>query len=166
MRSLLKFFGSASPDKPASAAADAARARRAAQPQRPSPRRDPTQEYDVLAKHRQTDWTKVRSPARPTDQKLTEQAAGWAVTLPPRMRPIELLRQYPRVANRVALCWKDRLLMSALFDDLLMDKRGGRKGFPPEVAAELKRLHQFHCSLTGAGSHDPWAANSLAVGDR
>jgi hypothetical protein len=176
MRSLLKLFGSASTDRPAGSAAEAARARRsaaAAQPPKPpthplSPLQ-PMSPTHPLTPSGTRDWSQVRSPERTHDQALTELAKTWAASLPPRVRPVNLLELYPRVANRVALCWSDAVLMASLFEDLLMDKRGGRKGFPPLVATELKRLQQHHQNTTGSGSsksHDPWAANSLAISDR
>ena len=37
----------------------------------------------------------------------------------------------------------DGALTERLFEDLLIDKRGGRQGFPREVAAELMRLRSL-----------------------
>ncbi len=35
-------------------------------------------------------------------------------------------------------------LAGALLEDLLVDHRGGRRGFPRAIVAELRRLQQFH----------------------
>lgn len=51
---------------------------------------------------------------------------------------------YPRVVNRLALCWNDAALTDRLLDDLLIGRRGKRKGFPGPVAEELLRLRRFH----------------------
>ena len=59
-----------------------------------------------------------------------------------------LLERYPHVANRLALCWADKALANRLFEDLLVDKRGGRKGFPSTVRAELLQLHwEMHAQV-------------------
>jgi hypothetical protein len=171
MRRLLKFLGTPSSDRHTTPAAEAARARRsaAAVPPRPLSLLSPLTPARPQTPTGEADWSKVRSPQRAHDQALTELAAQWAAGLPPLVRPVNLLHQYARVANRIALCWTDPVLMAALFDDLLMDKRGGRKGFPPPVALELKRLQQHHHNIHGAGSgdgHDPWASNALAISDR
>jgi hypothetical protein len=44
----------------------------------------------------------------------------------------------------MAAVWEDPEQTEALFDELLIDHRGGRHGFPPLVAGELMRLHHFH----------------------
>ena len=59
-------------------------------------------------------------------------------------RPLELCNAYPRVANRIAQCWDDLAVTEAVLDDLLVDHRGGRKGFPAQIAVELLRLQSFH----------------------
>jgi hypothetical protein len=55
-----------------------------------------------------------------------------------------LPERYPRVANRLALCWSDKVLTRRLFEELLTDQRGGRRGFPPPVRDELLRLRLAH----------------------
>ena len=37
-----------------------------------------------------------------------------------------------------------KALIDRLFEDLLIDKRGGRKGFPPPVRAELLNLRKSY----------------------
>ena len=60
------------------------------------------------------------------------------------MRPLELCNVYPRIANRLARCWGDVAQTHEVFNDLLVDRRGGRKGFPSPIASELLRLQAFH----------------------
>lgn len=74
------------------------------------------------------------------DQTLTSLAASWLYSLPGDVRPTALCDRYPRIANRLALCWADPVLTARILDDLLNDKRGGRKGFPGDVAKELSCL--------------------------
>ena len=68
----------------------------------------------------------------------------WLRRLPVSVRPQELCSAYPRVANRIALCWDDLTLVDVVFNELLLDRRGGRAGFPSVVASELLRLHALH----------------------
>lgn len=60
--------------------------------------------------------------------------------MPAAIRPVELCLQYPRIANRLALAWLDTVLAKRVLEDVLADRRGGRRGFPEEVADELSRL--------------------------
>ena len=66
----------------------------------------------------------------------------WFEALPPEVRPCALMRQFPRIANLIAAAWEDLVLFEVCMDSLLTDKRGGRKGFPSDVIAELSALDQ------------------------
>jgi hypothetical protein len=92
----------------------------------------------------QTDWSRLRRQQRREDQVLSGSTYAWLKTLPYAVRPIELCSRYPRVGNRLALCWSDPAQTERLFDDLLLDRRGKRKGFPSSVAEELVHLCRFH----------------------
>ncbi len=85
-----------------------------------------------------------RNPPRENDRLLSKAARLWVRSLPARLRPLALCSGYARIANRLAVVWDDPLQTEALFDDMLIDHRGGRRGFPPLVATELMRLHHFH----------------------
>jgi hypothetical protein len=88
-----------------------------------------------------TDWTSVRK-ARPAEYMLplTEK---WFDAFPADKAPCALVSQYPRVANMIAVQWRDRRGAPELFDDLLTDKRGGRAGFPPAVRRDLMMLQEY-----------------------
>jgi hypothetical protein len=91
-------------------------------------------------------------------ERLTSSASRWAESLPGRLQPVALCRDYPRVANRLALCWDDPVLADSVFTDLLVDTRGGRKGFPNAVMSDLLRLHGLHERRFAAASMPPtWA---------
>src|SRR5262245_21197003 len=77
------------------------------------------------------DWSKVRR-ARPLDQLLPS-TAEWARRLPEAIKAPNLVSRYPRVANRLAFAWQDPRAVDDVFDDVLIDRRGGRQGFPPDV---------------------------------
>src|SRR5512135_96879 len=82
---------------------------------------------------------KVRRKSAPANVPLPR-TLKWADELPPRVRPVALMRQFPRIANLIAANWDDLVQLEIYMDSLLTDKRGGRKGFPSEVTAELGAL--------------------------
>ncbi len=86
----------------------------------------------------------LRRPPRHSDEALTGTTRAWLRRLPPGCRPMRLAAQFPRVANGLAWCWADAAKSGALLEDLLVDHRGGRRGFPRAIVAELRRLQQFH----------------------
>ncbi len=90
------------------------------------------------------DWHRVRRPELARDSALTGTTRRWLQRLPARRRPYRLCTAYPRVANRVAWVWPDEILTSRLLDELLVDRRGGRAGFPRWVTRELRRLQEFN----------------------
>jgi hypothetical protein len=68
---------------------------------------------------------------------------AWFENLPPSARPSALMRQFPRIANFIAAAWDDLVQFEIYVDSLLNDKRGGRKGFPSDVIAELGTLDTY-----------------------
>jgi len=94
-------------------------------------------------------WELLRSRAALRDQTLTTLAMAWRDSLPAELQPRALCERYPRIANRLALCWSDPVLTDAVMRDLLTPRRGGRKGFPKEVRIELMALQ----AATGQHAH-------------
>ena len=86
----------------------------------------------------------ARSRLSAQSETLSSEAHAWVRQLPVPARPLELCNVYPRVANRIARYWNDLAMTDAVFDDLQVDHRGGRKGFPAPVAVELVRLQALH----------------------
>jgi hypothetical protein len=101
--------------------------------------------FERASSNREAAMHLLRSPANPRDKILSSLALAWRDRLAPPVRPIHLCECYPRVANRLALCWGDPVLTELLFKDLLNDRRGMqlRKGFPPLVQRELLALHRL-----------------------
>lgn len=68
----------------------------------------------------------------------------WMDMLPAAMRPYKLLSQHEDIVKRIVLLWNgDEAALLHYLEGLLVDKRGGRKGFPVDVAAELLRLNRL-----------------------
>lgn len=72
---------------------------------------------------------------------LLPAAARWSAALPVEARPELLLELFPAVANKLALAWPEPTQARRLLDELLIDRRGDRSGFPSTVVGELLRLH-------------------------
>ena len=86
-------------------------------------------------------WELVRDPPKASDMALSRLAEKWRADLVENLRPAALCQRFPRIANRLALTWADQVLAKRVLDELVMDKRGHRQGFPKAVADELARLH-------------------------
>ena len=90
-------------------------------------------------------WAEKRA-ASPTEP-LSDEAAAWIAELPASVQPRQLALRYARLANRLAKAWKEPHKCERLLDDLMMDRRGGRKGFPLQVANELATLRDHYFKL-------------------
>ncbi|WP_420992233.1 hypothetical protein ACKI2N_030840 [Cupriavidus sp. 30B13] len=91
----------------------------------------------------QPDWPAMRRPEGAEAQVLTSTALKWLASLPPEARPLELCRGYARIGNQMAALAATPSVLSAYLADLLIDRRGGRQGFPGGIALELSRLQEY-----------------------
>lgn len=57
--------------------------------------------------------------------------------------PHALEQKYERILGKIDELW-GKPDIDAYLSDLLLDKRGGRKGFPSDVLADIMRLSQYH----------------------
>lgn len=92
------------------------------------------------------DSTEPILPSRPfaPGQPLDARAQRLLDSLPVEHRLDVLRRHYPHVVNRLAADWHLPRRMPAVFDELLLDARGLRDGFPFEAALELMQLHEYY----------------------
>jgi hypothetical protein len=105
---------------------------------------------------RKEDWTLNRAPAAAESDELTGATFTWLSQLPKEKRPNALARQFPHVANKLAALWKLPLHCELYLDDLVLDLRGGRRGFPPEVAAEITALKAYFTTEVAPVRYDVW----------
>ena len=96
-------------------------------------------------------YKRTRTPKEP----LLDVTRMWLASLPQDVRPMELARQFPRIANRLRHLWKRVARCEEYLDALLVDRRGTRKGFPPKIAQELEALREYHVLLYPSGC-SPW----------
>jgi hypothetical protein len=98
-----------------------------------------------------------RKPPSLYDRSLNAAAVKWMRELPFAVRPREASMRFPRIVNRLARFWESPATIQEIFDDLLVDRRPGRKGFPPEVRAEFEALRDFSRTGRDPGSDDIWS---------
>jgi hypothetical protein len=75
-------------------------------------------------------------------ESLLPASVLWLKSLPPEVQPNALIAKYGRIVNLLAQQWNDYNACSAYFDDLLVGRRGNRRGFPPEVHQDLRKLRE------------------------
>ena len=80
-------------------------------------------------------------------EPLSDEAAAWMAALPESVKPRQLALRYARLANRLCALWNDPAACERLLDELMMDRRGGRQGFPLAVANELATLRDHYFKL-------------------
>ena len=90
-------------------------------------------------------WSRYRR-ASPADTLLPA-TAYWMATLPFEFRPASIADAFPRIANALASMWARPDAFASYMNDLLVDKRGGRSGFPIRVLRELHALRAYHAAL-------------------
>ena len=71
----------------------------------------------------------------------------WISELPVTVRPLALARKFPRIANSIAELWRRVARCEEYLDTLVVDQRGDRSGFPPDVAQELTALRNYYTEL-------------------
>ncbi|TMH08550.1 MAG: hypothetical protein E6H58_13270 [Betaproteobacteria bacterium] len=92
-------------------------------------------------------WEQRRRKSVATDKALTGGSLDWIMGMPPELRPAVLADRYPRVVNMVAAAWTDVERCITTLDELIVDHRGGRKGFSVEVDSELRALRRYRIAL-------------------
>src|SRR5262245_33775606 len=95
-------------------------------------------------------WEERRRKPLASDRALTGPTIDWLIALPAVMRPKTLCEKFPRIVNHIAETWEDHARTADALGRLLVDERGGRHGFPPEIQNEIRRL-QLYAQQLAAG---------------
>ena len=90
------------------------------------------------------DWAHSRAPAVDDDRVMQSHTHAWLRSIPNGAHPKQLCRHYPRIANRIAVNWQHLHVVDRMLTELMVDKRGDRKGFPPRIRQEIERLYGYH----------------------
>jgi len=102
------------------------------------------------------DPARHRQPESPYDRNLNRSTIAWLNELPRPLVPVTLASEFPRITNRLSRFWDSPKMMEECFRELLVDKRGRRKGFPKKVLDELHMLAQYYRSLHEHAETDRW----------
>jgi|SRR4030095_4172912 hypothetical protein len=78
---------------------------------------------------------------------LFPQTAIWIASLPKQVRPNALVSQFARIANLICAAWGEPTACRKYLAELLVDERGGRKGFPMAVLREIRVLQAYHAHV-------------------
>jgi hypothetical protein len=92
-------------------------------------------------------WARVRRKTLATDRALTGRSMKWLAELPEDMRPVITMQRYARVINVIVDAWPSADDRDEVFENLLNDRRKGRRGFPIDVERELSALCLFASML-------------------
>jgi hypothetical protein len=74
------------------------------------------------------------------ERALSSETIRWLLSLPAPLRPHALCKRYPRVGNTIAQAWPKADTRVSVLAGLVVDHRGRRAGFPPEVRKEIEAL--------------------------
>ncbi len=93
-----------------------------------------------------SDLVKEKIQRQPTDKDLADEAVALLKSL------------FPRIHQNLVTIWGTGP-GEAYLDGLIMDDRGNRKGFPPDVMRALLVLQRVHFQTFGTFKRvDPWDA--------
>ena len=93
----------------------------------------------------ETTWA-GRRKAQPVEVLLPA-TQRWLNSLPREIRPRALVEQFPRLANLFAVNWGNPNECVDFISSLLVDRRGGRRGFPGDVLQDIHNLRLYYARL-------------------
>jgi hypothetical protein len=89
----------------------------------------------------------------------------WLLRGAPQYYPHKLEGHYPRILERIVEQW-GTTQMRRTFDELMIDERGGREGFPPDVISEIFNLSHYYEQLNPSKSKLEKEWHDYAQADR
>jgi hypothetical protein len=66
-----------------------------------------------------------------------------------------IVEKYARIGDRITLLWGSAELQTYL-NNLILDERGGREGFPPPIASAILRIYTAHSKLIVEDHKNVW----------
>jgi len=100
-----------------------------------------------------------RRAEEPQDSRLSADTVTFLTSLDQTVRPYKLAVRFPRIANKLARVWRQPAQRDRYLDELLIDTRGNRQGFPLPILSELAALKELSRSAAPPGG-DVWANRS------
>jgi hypothetical protein len=89
-------------------------------------------------------------------ETLAPETMRWLAALPGDVRPRQLPIEYVRITNAIARAWSDPRMCLMYLEELLMDRRGGRRGFSFEVALEIAGLKDHYETVVHPTQQTVW----------
>jgi hypothetical protein len=72
-----------------------------------------------------------------------------------KLYPMQLANAHPRIIERIVALWQQGPALETYLDDLLIDRRGNREGFPSEIIMEILALKNHVLGLRKAPERNP-----------
>lgn len=112
-------------------------------------------------------FNKVDDPFKPLRRRqapiaLEGYAISWMAKLPREAQPCITGEKYPRIVNKLAALWGATDKTGNYLRDLLVDTRGSRKGFPPDVSKELHAVRAHLQAQFVIKNESAWSTEKLA----
>lgn len=90
------------------------------------------------------------------NEALKTETLRWLDNLPVAVRPKSLPVDIPRIANSICERWNKPKSCLEYLEDLVIDHRGNRKGFPGNNAIEIATLKDFFETDIFPSSQTTW----------
>jgi hypothetical protein len=94
---------------------------------------------------------------QPKRTELSPDAVRLLAQLPARLRLPTLPAAFPHIVNRLAQVWQRPGEFERYMEELLLNSRVDRHGFPLQIVAELTALRECHQSKQQPKKNDPWS---------
>jgi hypothetical protein len=105
-------------------------------------------------------WAEKRSKPQPSDLMLMDDTREWLRALPPEIKPVHLTQKFPRIVNKICGAWRRPEQCLKIFDELMMDRRGTRQGFPIDVVREITHLRVYYTTEVYKMKPDTWTISA------
>jgi hypothetical protein len=87
---------------------------------------------------------KARRSGGGAKRELDQRSKVIVKALPKPMRPMQTCTDFPHIMNLIAASWHEPKAFVKTLDELLMDDRGDRQGFPFPIIVELTELREYY----------------------
>lgn len=95
--------------------------------------------------------------AFPDARQLSSRAKTILISLPAEVRPLHSASVHPWMLDRLLDKWNTPAVFRSELNDLLIDTRGGRKGFDFDTLTELTALGDYYNSHVHPLQASGWA---------
>jgi hypothetical protein len=88
--------------------------------------------------------TTFRRAENADDLRLSAESVAFLSALSEPVRPYRLAVRFPRIVNDLTKLWRQPIQLDRYLDQLLVDTRGNRQGFPLKILTELITLKEHY----------------------